>query len=265
MTAAAALVAVAALFLVTRDGSPPVGEQVPATVEELETAVGAAANALMEAPAFEASQASHVKGFLGTAGWTYVLPNGDFLYYQRRDIDVVESGFWMLPDGEPPSVGERVETSVVAAVGADLYSGRVLGGEEPRPWVVRDRGDAPPGTIALAQALLNPEVLPIAELEDPEVSREVSTGGGEIWTLTYPFREGKAVVRWEIDADGLLSQFRGELVDVAPHPILSAGDPSDEWEITLEAVSDPEQISAPDADSDFDPSIYEAPSDLPLG
>lgn len=264
---ATALVAVAALtaLFVTRDDSPPIGEAVPVTLEELETAIGDAADALMGEAAFEATQMSHVGEYLGVAGWTYVLPDGDFLYYQRRDVDVVESGFWMLPDGEPPSVGERVETSVVVAVGGDINSGRVLDGEEPGPWVTRDRGDAPPGTIVLAQALLNPDVLPIEDLEDPEVTRETTPDGGEVWTLTYPFREGSAVLNWLISADGLLSSFQGELVDVAPHPILSAGDPSDRWEISLEPVLDPDEIPAPDTDSDFDPSPYEPPADLPLG
>jgi len=267
--AAAGAVAVLAAVVILLGQNPNVGpgpspsaeaSATAASVEELEAAVSAATERLAEAPGVEGVHTSMIEEYLGSAGWFDWRPNGDQVVVLRRDVDVM-TPWWMDPDGEPLTVGERVETNITALVGDRFYR------TEDGAWVVSDRADAPRGPLSYATGLLSgemPAVPPPTLDAEPIVTRRDDAGGGEIWTLEISQDEGTTTLEWLIGPDGTLASIASEGVDVTLAPTENLGTGSTRFTIEFTAHDDPEPIPTPDVDAPPDPAAFGLPPDFPL-
>ncbi len=262
----AAAIAALALFVgPARDIGPAPSSSAevtqPRTVEELEAAVTAALEVLRTAPGVEGVGTTHVLDELGTVSWFSWRPNGDQVVVNRSDVDVTETGWWLDPQGGPPSRGTRISTVIQALIGDGYYFTRGHGDDAwisglregspdvlgvPFPAALDGRMDPWQGTVVLT---LDGDAS-VSDLED----------GGEQWTLTRSVRDGVLIQAFEIGSDGALRSVSHELVGVTPS---LEEPPFTSFEVELTVLDDPEPISTPDTDAPADPAVFGMP-DLPL-
>lgn len=188
------------------------------TMEELETAVDSAVEALIEAPGVEGYQVAYIGEYLSVSVWFDSRSNGDVVVVQRVDVDVSQTGWWLNPAQRPPGTGRNVGMAVRVLVGDRFYeaiSSGSTGGGSGADWSVTDRDEAPRGPLAMGLALLSGDGrmfgLPAT---DGEVTRERAPDGGSVWTMTVPVRDGESIQRWHIRPTGELAAWSSELVGV---------------------------------------------------
>lgn len=239
-----------------------------ATIEELDQAITSAIEALVESPGVEGVQLSYIDEHLAAAVWFDSRPNGDVAVVQRRDLDVAETGWWLNPTGGPPATGRNIVTTVWVLAGDAFYQATLRNGQPEDGWSVTGRDAAPRGPLSYGLLILTEEDYPfplgLVPTGDEEVTHEGSPDGGSVWTVTAPYRDGSAVVRWHIRPSGELESWSFELVGVSP--LLEAGTgPTTSGRIEFMPLSDPDPISAPDVEADLDLSQFDLPGDFPLG
>ena len=261
----AAVVAVLALVLGPgRNVGPaptPSASASAASVEELQAAVASGFERLAESPGVQGVQTSEIEEYLEAATWFDWRPSGDQVVITRTDLDV-QAPWWLEADGEPLTVGERIETAMYVLVGDSWYR------TEAGSWQVADRAEAPRGTLAYGIGLLSgeiPAVPPTEEAKEAISTRRDLADGGRVWAMEGSNeRGGTWITEWHIGPDGALVSMSFEGVDVPMLPSEDFGTSSRRFSFELTAVDDPEPIAVPDPEGAPDPADFGLPADFPL-
>lgn len=263
---AVAVIALLALLIGSgRDVGPgPMSSDTPAptatpTMAELEAAVTAAIQRLASAPAVQGRHSHTIEGYLASATWFDWRPSGDQVVISRTDIDV-SAPWWTDPDGEPLSVGERIDTDIWVILGNTAYVSR------DQSWLVLDRADAP-RALHWGTGMLSGEIPPLGFVRpgpDPVVVRHDLAEGGELWRLEIADDEDAAVIEWRIGADGRLSSYVIDGYDVTFEPTVALRNASARTVIEFTAVDEPEPIQAPNPDAVPNAEQLGLPADFPL-
>ncbi|HEX9634878.1 MAG TPA: hypothetical protein VGB34_05260 [Candidatus Limnocylindria bacterium] len=278
---AVVLVAVAALLLGQSPnvGPPPPSSSTPveATPAEMRDAVERAVETLLESPGVRGVQSTSILGELAVVRWIDHRRNGDQVLVQRTDLDVAETGWWLIPDSEPPATGRNVLTYIWVTAGETFHWARIPVWDEGPAWVLTDLDELPNRTPAEAGAaaapaaaaraaaqgvlLLGPNPLELL-VEDGTVERQDRADGGVVWTMTSPHRDGTYEQEWRVGPSGELEAWSWDLVDVTAIP---EDRPYTSGQVTFTVMSDPEPITPPDTDAAPDPADFGLPEDFPLG
>lgn len=265
--AIAGAVAILVALAIVIGQRPDMGPEPTATAEvrapsvaELRAAHAAAYAVLREAPGVEATITHSIHGELAGASWFTWRPNGDQVVIHRSDLDVVQSNWWLDPEGEPPARGENVTTTIFVLTGDRYFM------TDGDAWVVMPRGDAPPAFSTLTALLDEAEGTSAVALgnEGDEVTMVRNDDGGTTWTTVGPYRDGTVITEFRFAPDGGLVSTSHELVGVTPRidsyvPLGTSG----RVEFTRLEVAEP--IDAPDPDAPPDPHALGLPPDFPLG
>jgi hypothetical protein len=239
----------------------PLPSAAGATLGELEAAVTAATERLA-AGAVAGRHTSHIEQYLSSVTWFDWRPNGDHVVITREDIDVT-APWWADPEGEPLTVGERIDTRISVVVGSALYR------SEDGEWVVED---APRGPLTWGVGMLSGQLRAVSRAssnDDIRVTRRDLDDGGEVWTLAHD--GALSSVEWRIGSDGVLDSYavdgaeitiEGVDVTVAPDDGLPTATTRSVIEFT--PVEDAQPILAPDIDGVPDPADFGLPADFPL-
>lgn len=187
------------------DDSAPSTTGAPAvvTVVELDTAVGAAAQALLESPFLEATVA----------------------YFDFEDPDYVYRFHWMdaRPNGDQVVVDKDIDSNTTIAyaqvAGARYTASSTAGDDEP--WTAFGPAlDPTEGALPLhvvtqmadgATLVMAADSVP----DDATITRQAGADGSTVWRLTTPSASTFRAAEWIIDRDGLLWFYRVES-DQAP-------------------------------------------------
>lgn len=266
-----AIIAVTALLFggVSNVGPGPSKPAVPfpsassATLEDLRAAVTEALAILRSHEGVEGIGTYYVFDEVGGASWFSWRSNGDQVVVNRRDLDVTESGWWLIPDAEPPARGALVETTIQVITGGGYYVTRGEVGSGDR-WIggLQDGSPEILGTPfpAALDGLIDPWQGTFSLTLTGEVSRRSLSDGGEEWTLVRSVGEGSLEQRFGIGPAGELRSVSHELVDA----VLTPGDSAITRSlIELTVLEDPGPIPTPDTESPPDPAVFGMP-DLPL-
>jgi hypothetical protein len=226
-----------------------------------------AVDVLQAAPGVEGRQQAEISGTIGSVTWFDWRPNGDQVVVQRTDLDVTETGWWMMPDGAPPATGQRIYTFIGVNVGDESFFTNEAGDWQVAP---RDGGYY---TGALGLGILDGAILPwqlvelvVRELPDPSdarIEREDLPDGGVGWQLAYQWLGDPLTQRWTIGPGGELRAWTFEREDPTfdPDGDFSANATHAWLEFT---VSDDSPIEPPDVEAVPDASAVGVPPDLPL-
>ena len=174
------------------------------TVADLEVAVSQAIARLTSSPGIEGVQRGFIREYLASSIRFASNLNDAAYVLQQLDRDVLDTGWWLAEDADPPAVNERLTLTVLVSVGDSLYEASL---DNPAAgWVVME-GSPLLGGPALALGLL--------ELDDPfrlgavdssaRVARLQLVDGGSAWTLTTRVGDGELQQRWEIRSTGVLT------------------------------------------------------------
>jgi hypothetical protein len=272
--AAAAVAALALLLGTGRDMGPaPNSSATPSasvsavTIDDLGVALLDAVDVLREAPGVEGRQQAEIDGTIGSATWFEWRPNGDQVIVQRQDLDVTETGWWMVPDGAPATTGQRISTNIQVVIGDELFFTNEAG-----DWQVAANDDGFPQG-AIGPAMLDGSVLPwrpldalVSSLPDPSearIERDDLSGGVVEWELEVPWMGAPLIQRWTIGPGGELRSWTYEREDRSVD--LEGGFDANTTHGWLEyTITDGDPIERPDVDADPDAAAVGAPADLPL-
>lgn len=242
-------------------GTPP---DDTVTMEELEAAVDSAVEALVEAPGVEGYQEGYIDEYLSGASWFDYRSNGDVVVVQRTDVDVAQTAWWLNPSEGPPATGRNIATTVRVLVGDSFYEAISTSGQGAARWSVTDRDAARRVPLTLGLVLLSGDDRMFGRpAADGEVTRERSTDGGSVWTVTVPERDGEGIQRWHIRPTGELASWSWELVGVS-EPAELESDPTTSGRIEFTLLADPDPIDAPDTEEVPDLTEFALPEDFPL-
>jgi hypothetical protein len=267
---AAVLVLVGALVVVPAltDRAPPVidppddGEVTEVSMDELEAAVSSAIAALRRAPGLEGVQQAFIGDHLAAAVWFRSRADGEVVVVQSVDVDVHDSGWWLVDD-EPPAAGRRFTTTAWIVVDDVLYEATADNGQPDQPWAISDR--QPPVRLALGLALLDVGTDMVGTPgEGWEATRHDLGAGQELWMVTGPHQDGRFEQRWEI-TDGKLTAWEFELVDVSRQPLQTGSDVLTSGSIEYRALADPDSIAAPQPGDDLNLDGFDLPAGFPTG
>lgn len=234
-----------------------------ATFAELEAAVTTATERLAEG-AVQGRQTFHIEGYLASAAWFDWRPSGDHVVIVREDIDV-SAPWWADPDGEPLTVGERVDTRIAVVVDGAMYR------SENGAWVIED---PPRGPLTWGIGMLSGEIPATGAPEpdaDVQITRRDLDDGGELWTLELVEDDDSVSAEWLIGTDGVLDAYTangpqltigGVDVRLTPDQGRPTGGARSVFEFT--PVDDPQPIAVPDPDGAPDPADLGLPADFPL-
>ncbi len=271
---AAAMIAVLALFVGPgRDiGPAPNSSATPsataeATVVDLRIALMESVDVLRAAPGVEGRQQAEIDGIIGTATWFDWRPNGDQVVVTRWDLDVAETGWWMVPDGAPPATGQRIYTNIQANVGDEFFFVT-----EDGDWQVAARDD---GILAMGTGILDRSVLPWYPLmgfapsvpDAPEsearVERDDLSDGEAEWRLEFEWLGTPLTQRWTIGPGG---ELRSWTMEREEPPVDPDGRFNDHvTHVWMEfTIADGEPIEPPDVDAAPDAAFFGLPDDFPL-
>jgi hypothetical protein len=263
---AVALVAVLAVLLGQArnvgpgpDASPPPSATAAGeTVDQLRAAVTDATQRLADTGAVQGTQMTWIEEYLASATWFDWRSNGDQVVVTRSDIDV-QAPWWLDPEGEPLSFGERIQTEMHVLAGDSWYRA------EDGSWLIEDRTAAPRGPLAYGIGLLTgsiPPVPPGMDVAGSVVTRRGAANGDEIWTLEGGEGDQAGHAEWRFGPDGVLVSFAAEGVQsLAPSENL--GSASTRSVIDFTPLGDVEPLAAPEG-APPDPAEYGLPDDFPL-
>lgn len=277
MAGVAAVAVIAVLALVLGPGRSvgpgptatptPTATSTVGTVEELRAELGAAVEALRDAPGVRGLQTASLRDALGSATWFDWRRDGDHVVVLRSDLDVTQTGWWLDPAGSPPATGEQVMTSIYAFIGDQFFFG------SPAAWQSGPRADGPPvvsyGTGVLDGVIDPTEMLDGLVLGQPDVTtgtleRRVGTDGSVVWIADTPWRNGTATQRWTIAPDGTLRSWTMDAVGITLDPDGAFNGNLTSATLEFEVLADPARIPTPDLDEVPDPSVFGLPNDFPL-
>lgn len=247
--------------------SPTPSASAEPTIDDLGVALFDAVDVLRAAPGVEGRQQVEIAGTIGSVTWFDWRPNGDQVIVQRQDLDVTETGWWMVPDGAPPTTGQRIYTRIEAKVGDELFFTNEAG-----DWEVAARGDGFPQG-AIGPAILDGSILPwrpldalVSSLPDPSearIEREDLSDGGVEWELEFEWMGAPLIQRWTIGPGGELRSWTFEREDPS---VDSEGDfnanATHGW--LQYTITDGDPIEPPNVEDDPSAASVGAPPDLPL-
>lgn len=249
--------------------SPTPGASVEPTIDDLGVALLDAVDVLQAAPGVEGRQQAEIDGVIGAVTWFDWRPNGDQVVVQRQDLDVTETGWWMVPDGAPPSTGQRIYTNIQANVGDEYFFT-----DEAGDWGVAPRDDSfGTAILSLGTGILDSAILPWRPLDglvpsptDPSearIERVALPDGGVEWQLEYQWMGAPLIQRWTIGSGGELRSWAFEREDrsVDPEGDFNANATHGWLQYT---ITDGDPIEPPDVEADPDAAAVGAPPDLPL-
>lgn len=264
LIALAAFVAVLVVFgvaILFSDGDgettpEPAGPVEKVTLEELDTAVRPAVDALVEAPGFTIAQQAFFDSQLGESVWATSRRNGDFVSLAARDESVRDF--------------ERSESSGVAVTGRAYVDGvlyhAALTPEDDTPWFEAGEAQTPdddphlPIGVQFPEGLYPPTQEDLEENEQVEATRQLLSNGGIRLTATHGSDTSEFVMMWDIHPDGHLEEYSLE-TNQATSPEFPV--PS-QAQLRFSLLTDPSPISAPAVGTPLDPTQYDIPSDLDL-
>jgi hypothetical protein len=230
-----AMLALVATILAGCDG----GGLDTADIEDLNSAVQDAAQAILDAPAFAAGSVYYDEIDQATGfDWLDYRSSGEYLSVFHV-IDPAESLAVIRIDGEEFTAGNRPG--------------------ETQPWV--SLGPAAAAELPMRLDLVGMaegSALPTVEgaaAEEVEVDRDESDGG-VVWTLTTPLQDSTATATWTIDADGTLRAYSLESASL----LLPGGGIRIEVELTT--VADPPPLALPALDTSLDLAQFAIPAEL---
>lgn len=227
------------------------------TLAELDAAVTGAVEALAASGGVQGRHVYTIEHYIASATWFDWRPNGDQVVVEMQDIDV-SAPWWTDPDGQPLSVGERIETNISVVVGGSWYISRDDG------WTVAlDEGRPLTYGIGMLTGDM-PAVAGIPPNADATVSRDDLQDGGEVWTLEFEGEEGTVTVEWRMDAEARLVSYAVQGAGVAMTPGVNLGTASTRAVIEFTPLAGPEPIAAPDLAIRPDPAFFGFPDDFPL-
>jgi len=262
--AAGAIAVVAVLALVLGPGRnvgpAPSPSASAATIEELQLAVTEATEPLADSAGVQGTQTAWIEEYVESATWFDWRPTGDQVVVTRSDIDV-QAPWWADPEGEPLTVGERIQTDMHVLVGDTWYR------TEAGSWVVADRTEAPRGPLAYGIGLLTgqiPALPPTVEAAEVIATRRDLDDGGQVWVLEGSQDAGTWVSEWHIGPDGALLSWASEGVGVTMYPSEDFGTGSRRTTVEFTSIEVPEPIPTPDTDATPDPDDFGLPGDFPL-
>ena len=247
--------------------SPTASAPVEPTIDDLAIALLDAVDVLQAAQGVEGRQQAEIDGTIGTATWFDWRPNGDQVVVQRWDLDVTETGWWMVPDGAPPTTGERIYTFIGTNVGDDSFFTNEAG-----DWQVAPRGDGfRQGAIGLAildgsirpWRPLDALVLSLPEPSETRVERQDLPSGGVEWQLESQWLGAPLIQRWTIGPGGELRSWTLEREDRSVDPDGSFGDNITHAWLQF-TITDGGPIEPPNVEDDPSAASVGAPPDLPL-
>jgi hypothetical protein len=252
----------------TPDPSATASPDAEPSVEALRDALADAVEVLRAAPGVEGRQVSARDGVIGTATWFDWRPNGDAVVVQRQDLDVTETGWWIVPGGDPPPRAGQIRTLIWVIAGDRFF----FANEDGDGWQVADRQDAP-RVVAYGPGILDGVIEPwqpleglVQRLPDPtaaRVTRDDLPDGGVEWLVETDWRDGTAIQRWTIDPDGALRSWTWRLVDVAVD-VEGGFNANATFASLIFRIAEGDPIELPDADAEPDAAALGVPPDLPL-
>lgn len=222
------------------------------TMDEFETAIAPATEALMQAPGFEALQKNFFEEDLASAIWIDSRANGNFLIAQRVDLDVTESG-GRLEDNANRSTGSNVATTLIVRAGGASFVG-----EPGDTWAISEQPILSP--FFLLRTALNREGVS----SKAEFTSQEAPEGDTVWTARQPYNEGTLLMTWVIDSRGLLTSYSGKLSGVDLAGPTEDGPPGDATVIDFERVESPDPIQVPEPGSAVEIDRIDVPDDFPL-
>lgn len=238
--AVAALGALALLVLAACGGGAE-----PARLPELEAEVRAAAQALLDAPGFDATAVRRGEdGAVSRVDWVHWLASGDYRHATAgRPVS-----------GAEPSVFGLVQ------VGADLFAAR-LGPVGDEAWARRDDGPTERVPLPLElEAIAGGTTSPVADVEGgAELAREMGPGGDVRWVVDAPLRGDRLVQTWVVGGDGAL---RSYTVRTAGGSVIQDGTTAVDYGFT--PLADPAPVAPPPLGAPLDTTELGVPPDLPL-
>lgn len=248
-------------------GSPTLSASVEPTIDDLGVALLDAVDVLRAAAGVEGRQGVEMDGRIGSVTWFDWRPNGDQVVVQRQDLDVTETGWWLVPDGSPPTTGERIYTNIRVKVAEEFFFTNEAG-----DWGVAPRDDSFP-TGAIGPAILDGAMLPwrpldglVPSLTDPSdarIERVALPDGGVEWHLEYQWMGSPLFQRWTIGPGGELRSwtFERENRSVDPGGDFNAN-ATRGW--LQYAITDGDPIESPDVEADPNPADFGYPADMPF-
>lgn len=248
--------------------SPTPSASVEPTIDDLGVALLDAVDILQAAPGVEGRQQVEIDGTIGSATWFDWRPNGDQVIVQRQDLDVTETGWWMVPDGAPPATGQRIYTNIQVVIGDELFFTNEAG-----DWQVAANDDGFPQG-AIGPAILDGSILPWRPLDgvatwlpdpsDVRVERDDLPDGGVEWELEFQWSGTPLIQHWTIAPGGELRSWILEREDrlVDPDGDFIANVTHASLHFT---ISNGDPIERPDLDAAPDPTPFGLPEDFPLG
>jgi hypothetical protein len=248
--------------------SPTPSASVEPTIDDLGVALLDAVDVLRAAPGVEGRQQVEIDGVIGAVTWFDWRANGDQVLVQRQDLDVTETGWWMVTDGAPPATGQRIYTFIQAKVGDESFFTNEAG-----DWQVAARDDGF-RTGALGLAILDGAILPwrpldglVSSLDDPSearIERDDLPDGGVEWQLESEWTGAPLIQRWTIGPGGELRSWTFEREDrsVDPDGDFNANATHGWLQYT---ITDGDPIEPPDVERVPDPASFGLPADFPLG
>ena len=247
--------------------APAPSAPVEPTTDDLRFALLEAVDVLQAAPGVTGRQQVEIDGVIGSASWFDWRPSGDQVFVQRQDLDVTETGWWMVPDGAPPATGQRIYTNIQVVVGDELFFI-----DEAGDWrVAENDGGFPQG--ATGPAILDGSVLPWRPLDalvssltdpsEPRIERIARSDGGVEWELEFEWVGAPLIQRWTIGPGGELRSwiFERETRSFDPDGAFNDNATLGWLQYTL---TDGDPIEPPDTGTEPDPAEFGLPADFPL-
>jgi hypothetical protein len=239
--------------------SPSATPSAGATVEELRAVVTGATERLAESAGVQGVQTGWIEEYLASATWFDWRPNGDQVVVTRSDIDV-QAPWWADPEGEPLSIGERIQTEMDVIVDGSWYW------TEAGSWGLPDDRTPPRGPLTYGIGLLTgeiPALPPTVDAAETDATRRNLDDGGQVWVLEGSEEGGTWVSEWHIGPDGALVSWAFEGVGVTMYPSEDFGTASRRFVIEFTSIDEPDPIEAPESPTP-DPAEYGLPADFPL-
>ena len=238
------------------------------TIDDLRFALLEAVDVLRAAPGVEGRQQAEIAGWIGSVTWFDWRPNGDQVLVLRQDLDVTETGWWMVPDGAPPATGQRVYTNIQVVIDNELFFTNEAG-----DWQVAANDDGFPQG-AIGPAMLDGSVLPWRPLDglvtslpsdrsDALIERDDLPDGGVEWQLELQWLGSPLIQRWTIGPGGDLRSWTLEREDRSVDPDGGFSDNITHAWLQF-TTTDGDPIDPPDVDAEPDPGDFGYPADMPL-